>query len=86
MRLNPDFITQTIDDTQFLIPVGSEAFSGIVRGNATAAFIIDCLKEDTSPEQITDAMCARFDAPRDVIAADVAKVIEKLRGIHAIIE
>ena len=86
MKLKSDFITQTIEDTQFLVPVGAEAFRGIVRSNMTAAFIVDCLKEETTEEAIIDAMCAKYDAPRDVIAADVAEIIEKLRGINAIEE
>ena len=86
MKLKSDFITQTIEDTQFLVPVGAEAFRGIVRSNMTAAFIVDCLKEETTEEAIVDAMCAKYDAPRDVIAADVAEIIEKLRGINAIEE
>lgn len=86
MKLKPDFITQVIDDTQFLVPVGAEAFRGIVRSNRTAAFIVDHLKEETTEEMIVDAMCAQFDAPRETIAADVAEVIAILRRINAIEE
>ena len=84
MKLREDFITQDIDDTQFLVPVGAESFNGIVRSNETAAFIVNCLKEETTVEKIVDAMCERYDAPRDVIASDVSRVIETLRGIGAL--
>ena len=86
MKLKSDFITQTIEDTQFLVPVGAEAFQGIVRSNKTAAFIVDCLKEDTTEEKIVDAMCAKYDAPRAEIAADVKEIISTLRGINALEE
>ncbi|MBR7032579.1 MAG: PqqD family protein [Clostridia bacterium] len=86
MKLNPDFISQDIDDVQFLVPVGSEAFRGIVRSNKTAAFIIDLLREETTEEAIVNAMCDKFDAPRETISADVAKVIDTLRSINAISE
>ena len=86
MKLNPDFISQDIDDVQFLVPVGSEAFRGIVRSNKTAAFIIDLLREETTEEAIINAMCDKFDAPRETISADVAKVIDTLRSINAISE
>ena len=43
MKLKDDFITQMIEGTQFLVPLGGEAFNGIVRSNKTAAFIVDCL-------------------------------------------
>ena len=86
MKLKSDFITQDIDDTQFVVPVGAEAFQGIVRSNKTAAFIVDCLKEDTTEEKIVDAMCAKYAAPREEIAADVAEIINTLRGINALEE
>ena len=86
MKLKSHFITQTIEDTQFLVPVGAEAFQGIVRSNKTAAFIVDCLKEDTTEEKIVDAMCAKYDAPRAEIAADVKEIISTLRGINALEE
>ena len=86
MRLKDDFITQDIDGTQFLVPVGAESFSGIVRSNPTAAFIIDCLKEGTAPAKIVDAMCAKYNAPREEISADVEEVLNTLRGINALEE
>ncbi len=86
MKLKSTFITQDIDDTRFLVPVGDEAFSGLARGNKSAAFIIDCLKKGTTEEQITDAMCVKYDAPRETIAADVREVLDKLRSIGAIEE
>lgn len=86
MKLKPDFITQQIDDTQFLVPLGAEAFKGIVRSNKTAAFIVDCLQAETTEDAIVDAMCAKYDAPREVIAADVNEVLNTLRGIDALDE
>ena len=86
MKLKPEFITQDIDDTQFLVPVGAEAFSGVVRSNRTAAFIVDCLKNETTAEAIVDAMCEKYDAPRATIAADVEEILSTLRGINALEE
>ncbi|MBR3423552.1 MAG: PqqD family protein, partial [Clostridia bacterium] len=74
------------DDVQFLVPVGAESFRGIVRSNKTAAFIIDCLKEETTEEAIVNAMCEKYDAPRERISADVKNVLEKLRSIGALTE
>ena len=86
MKLKPDFITQTIEDTQFLVPIGAQSFQGIVRSNKTAAYIVDCLKEETSEKAIVDAMCRKYDAPREEIAADVAEIISTLRRINALEE
>ncbi len=86
MRLKDEFITQDIDDVQFLVPVGTEEFSGVVRSNKTAAFIVNMLRSDTTAEAITDAMCAKYDAPRETIASDVAEILDTLRSINAITE
>ena len=86
MKLKDSFITQDIEDTQFMVAVGESSFNGIVRSNRTAAFIVDCLREETTEAQIVDAMCRRYDAPKETIASDVHGIIGKLRGIGAIEE
>ena len=80
MKLKTNFVTQEIEGTQFLVPLGREDFHG------TAAFIVDCLKEETTPEKIVDAMCSLYKAPRETIAADVEEILNKLRSIHALEE
>ena len=86
MKIKTDFITHTIEDTQILVCVSRDSFNGIARSNQTAAFIVDCLREDTTKEQIVEAMCARYDAPRDTISDDVEKILNKLRSINALEE
>lgn len=86
MKLKSDFITQDIGGTQFLVSMGVESFAGIVRSNRTAAFIVNCLKKETTEEEILDAMCREYDAPREVMAADLKEILGKLRGINAIDE
>ena len=86
MRLKPDYLTQEIDDVQFLVPVGAGSFNGLIRSNKTAAFIVNCLKKETTKDQIVDAMCEKYDAPRAEIAADVEEILNTLRSIRALEE
>ena len=86
MKLKPDYLTQDIDDVQFLVPVGAGTFNGLIRSNKTAAFIVNCLKEETTKDQIVDAMCRKYDAPRAEIAGDVDEILDILRSIHALEE
>ncbi|MBQ6095897.1 MAG: PqqD family protein [Lachnospiraceae bacterium] len=86
MKLKSCFITQDIDDTQFLVPISAEAFSGIVRSNRTAAYIVELLKKETTEEEIVDALYAKYDAPREQIAKDVHEILTTLRGINALEE
>lgn len=86
MRLKNDLATHVIDDTQFLVPMGADTIQCIVRSNKTAAFIVDCLKEETTEGAIVDQMCAKYAAPRAQIAADVAECLAVLRRIGALEE
>ena len=85
MKLKKEFITHMSGDEQLMISAGG-GFSGMVRSNKTAAFIIDMLKEDVTKEDIVSAMLEIYDADEAVIAADVDKVIAALSGIGAIDE
>ena len=86
MKLKPGYVTTMIEDTQVMVPTGeaADSFRGIVRSNVTAAFIIDCLKNDTTEAAIVEAMYEQFDADRSVIERDVHRVIEQLRSINAV--
>lgn len=86
MKLNQAFVTQEIDGVQYLIPLGGEAFCGVVQSNETAAFVIDLLKEETNEAALVDAMAAEYDAPRETLAAAVAQVLETLRSVGALDE
>ena len=86
MKLKDTFIAHQIEDTQFLISVGGEDFAGMARSNKTAAFIVDSLAHETSEEEIVDAMCRKYDAPRERIAADVREILDTLRSINALEE
>ncbi len=85
MKLKDDFITYESDGEQILVSA-SGAFSGLARSNKTAAFIIECLKEETTADAIVGTMLKKYNAPRDLIASDVEKIISKLREIGAIEE
>lgn len=84
MKLKPEFITHGSQSEQVMVSTDTKLFSGLVRSNSTASFIIGCLKQETTQEEIVDAMASEYDAPRDRIAADVAKIIDQLRSIGAI--
>lgn len=74
-----------MDGEQIMVAASGD-FAGMVRSNATAAFIVDCLKTDTTQEAVLDAMCRKYDAPREVMAAGVNIVLNNLRRIGALDE
>ena len=86
MKLNKNFIVHNTDDESLLVPVGNAEFSGIVRGNKTLGTILELLKKDTTEDELNAALKGRYDAPADVIAADVKEALASLRKIGALDE
>ena len=85
MKLNHEFITREMDDQQIMISASGK-FSGLVRSNKTAAFIVDCLADDTTEEEIVQKMLSKYDAPEEIIREDVKKILDTLRRIGALDE
>ena len=85
MKLKDTYITHDSDGEQILLDTSS-SFAGLIRNNKTAAFIVECLKEEITQEKIVEAMFEKYDAPKDVLAKDVSDVIEKLRKVGALDE
>lgn len=86
MKLKDGFVTHEMGDEQILVATGNANFAGMVRSNPTAGFIVDCLKEDTTREEIIGKMLDKYDVTREIVAADVDKIIAKLRSINALDE
>ena len=86
MKLKPGFITHNVGKEQMMVAAGPAAkqFHGLVRSNETAAFIVNCLKQETTEEAIVEAMLEQYDAPRETIRQDVHRVVEQLRQIGAL--
>lgn len=86
MKLRDGFITYTACGEQIMVAAGDAAqhFRGMIRSNQTAAFIIDCLKNDISRDELIGKLVEKYDAPRDVIARDVDHVLASLNKIGAL--
>ena len=85
MKLKDNFITHETDGEQIMVAAGG-SFAGMVRSNATAAFIVDCLKTETTESEILDKMLEKYDGDKNVMAEDIKTIIGKLRKIGAIDE
>ena len=86
MKLKNGFVTHEMGGEQIMVATGDASFPGLVRSNPTAAFIVDCLKRDTTKEAIVAAMLNKYDVTEQVAAADVDKILGKLRSVGALDE
>ena len=86
MKLKEGFITHSTEGEHITVTAGGAGFSGMIRSNKTAGFIVECLKAETTEAEIIAKMLQKYDAPEDVISADVKRILSALRDIGAIDE
>lgn len=82
MKLKDGFLLHQTGEETLVVARGPAAsvFNGLIRNNETAGFIFAQLQQPTTEEAIVAAMEARYDAPREQIAADVHRLVERLRA------
>lgn len=86
MKLNKGFLTYVTEGEQLMVATDTKKFSGLVRSNRTAADIVDCLKKDSTKEEIIQIMLEKYEVDEKRLEEDVEKVLEILRGISALDE
>ena len=74
MKLKDEFITYETDGEQIMVAAGTDSFSGLVRSNETAGFIVECLKKTVTEDDTSEA----------VVRRDVKGILKKLDSIGAI--
>jgi hypothetical protein len=86
MKLKKGFITHTIQNTQVMVATGaaSGTFNGLACSNETAAFIINCLKQETTEADIVKKITDTYEVDQDKALNDVRKTIDQLQKIGAI--
>lgn len=84
MKLNSGFIAHDDGDQKLLVSTGATKFSGLVRSNSSAGFIIQCLETETNEDEIIAKMQKKWEVSDEIARRDVRKVVEQLRCIGAI--
>ena len=82
MKLRVPYEIMQVEGQSYAVPLedSRDGSGDLVKLSKTAAVIFELLKNDTTEEAIVEEMSQRFDAPKDVIAADVHGVVEKLKA------
>ena len=83
MKLKEEIVLGSIDGNDFAIATGSlsKRFNGLIKNNPTAAYIFQLLKTEQTEDGIVEAMLEKYDAPEEVIRADVREIIEQLEKL-----
>ena len=85
MKLKESFVTHKNKDDYMMIDASGK-FAGLIRSNETAAFIAECLKTETTREEIIQKMLDKYDADETEVTRDVDKIINSLKSIGAVDE
>ncbi|MGN0574811.1 MAG: PqqD family protein [Ruminococcus sp.] len=85
MKLKESFVTHKNKDDYMMIDASGE-FAGLIHSNATTAFIVDCLRTETTREEIVQKILVKYDADETDVAGDVDKIINALKSIGAVDE
>lgn len=86
MKLNSGFKTLDDGEQKILVSTGGKKFSGLMRRDSSAVFIIKCLETETTEDEIIAKMQKKRDVSEEIARRDVRKVVEQLIGIGAIDE
>ena len=86
MILKNEFLLHCAGSETVLVPTGAAEFSGIVRGNDTLGVMLEQLRDGATEEELIACFKARYDAPEEVISADIRSALDKLREIGALEE
>ena len=88
MKLRKEVVLHNVDGDQIMVVAGqgADAFQGIARSNETAAFVVDCLREDATEEAILAKMRAAYKGDEAAMREDIRMVVERLRAIGVLDE
>jgi hypothetical protein len=86
MKIKDIFEEELIGSDKVMVSLDNTLLNGIVRANETASYIISCLKNETTEEQITSCVCTRYRINEDLAQKGVTKILSQLRELNLIEE
>ena len=82
MKIKDIFEEELIGVDKVMVSLDNSVLNGIVRANETASYIISCLKQETTEEQIISNVCCRY----NIAQKGVSKILFQLRELNLIDE
>lgn len=88
MKLKYNFVVRQIGGRAVAVAVGEDnaKFNGMIKLNKTGELVFDCLKNDTTVEEIADKLCKQYSVDMNSAVADVTEYVDKLRAAGLIEE
>lgn len=89
MRANHNFTLKNIGDTYFILPVTLKDFpspGNMITTNGTGAYLWNQLQTDTTPEELTEALCVLYQIDAATASKDIHDFLQQLEKLGALKE
>ena len=84
LRLKRNYVSHTFGGEHLTVGAGRDAFSGVIRANASAALLMEALSAGAEEAELTALLTERYAVSEETAARDVGELLETLRSIDAI--
>ena len=83
MKLNENYILKTIAGSPVVVPVGDavDNIKGMITLNGPAETIWKCLENGNDFDSMLATLKAKYDAPEELLKADLDAFLSKLEGL-----
>ena len=84
MKLNENYILKTIAGSPVVVPVGDavDNIKGMITLSGPAETIWKCLEKGNDFDSILATLKAKYDAPEELLKADLDAFLSKLEGLR----
>lgn len=88
MKANEGFVLKNILEEYMLLPTGSniDRFAGTVVLNQVSAFLWEKLRQDTTRQELLEALLREYDVPRETAEKDLDRLLARFREYGLITE
>ncbi len=82
MKIKENFMLRKVADTYVVVPVGDAVaeFNGMINLNEAGAFLWQLLENETTSEQVVEALLQQYDVDEATAKRDVDKFINELKA------
>lgn len=88
MKIKDNFLLKEIAGNYMVVPVGNELvdMNCMITLNESGAFLWKSLSEETTREEVLEAMLKEYDVDKETALSDIDEFIEGLRNMGALDE
>lgn len=80
MKISEGYLLRTVAGKNIVVSIGSDVnFNGMMTLNDTGVFFWNLLKNDTTKEEMLEAVLKEYDVSSDIALQDIENFLQKLR-------